>query len=281
MRTRIATGLVVFAVAGTVLGADSKPGEPGPLSLEKVKSCLSANIPADVRAQSVEFRSTDKSGSTRKLTGNIFASQEVFEATTVAGTPQRKQVRAVMQVDGPKDLAGSAYLVRESGNKDKDGIYFYLPSIGKSRKISGTSASSSLLGTDFSFYEFKVLLNSYDGMTMKLESLGELDGRKVFIITLKPDDAEAGAGLTRGWIDEQTCVPLKLDFYRGDKLSKEAFVKPDDVKLSRGVWYPVEVQMKDLGAGSNTVLHATIVERKVAVPPEVFEVDSFQKPVAP
>ena len=242
---------------------------------------MSANIPADVRAQSVEFLSTDREGGKRTLNGRIFASQEVFAATQTAGPPKQKQVRAVLQVDGPKELAGAAYLVREAGNPAVDGTYFYLPSVGKARKVTGASATSSLLGTDFSFLEFKILLNSFDGMTTTLESLGELDGRKVFVVTFKPTEKEADVGVIRGWIDEKTCVPLKIDFYRGDKLRKQALIKPDEVRAARDVWYPAQVQMKDLDAGSNTILRAVIVERATPVPAEVFEVETFFKPQAP
>lgn len=276
MRTRIASGLALLCVAGTALSAD-----PGPVAAEKLKVCLTSNIPADVRAQSVEFRSTGRDGSTRTLNGNVFASQEVFAATTTAGPPKKKQVRAVLQVESPKDLAGAAYLVRESGVAAVDGTYFYLPSLGKPRKISGASAAGSLLGTDFSFQEFKMILNSFDGMTTTLESTDKLDGRDVFVANFKPDDQEAAAGIIRGWIDQQTCVPLKLDFYKGEKLNKQAVVKPDDVRAARGIWFPVEVDMKDLGAGTHTVLHATLVERPVAVPPAVFEPETFFTVVKP
>src|SRR6202008_4116485 len=117
----------------------------------------------------------------------------------------KKQVRAVLQIDGPKDLAGAAYLVREAGNPAIDGTYFYLPSLGKARKITGASAAGSLLGTDFSFMEFKMILNSFDGMNTTLESLDKLEGRSVFVAIFKPDDKDANVGVIRGWIDEETC----------------------------------------------------------------------------
>ena len=140
MRTRVAGALILAVVSGLAMG------EPGPASAEAVQACMSANVPATVRAQPVELISTDRSGGTRTLSGRIFASQE--EDTT------RRRVRAVLQVDDPKDLAGAAFLVRETGVASRDGIFLYLPSVGSVRRITGASATNSLLGTDVSFQEF-------------------------------------------------------------------------------------------------------------------------------
>lgn len=277
MRTRVASLLVVLVCSGNVLAAPKTPsGDPGPVAEANVRICMSANIPAEVRAQSVEFHSTDRSGNTRTLTGRVFASQEAF-AVQKASDSKHKQVRAVLQVDGPKDLAGAAYLVREAGVDSQDGIFFYLPSLGSVRKITGASAATSLLGTDFSYLEFKLILNSFDSMTTQLESTGEFEGRPVYVVAFRPKEPEADVGLIRGWIDQETCVPLKLDFYRGEALRKQALIRREAVKVSHYQWYPTEIDMKDLSAGSHTVLRATIVERKTPVSSDVFDVERFYK----
>lgn len=270
MRRLVAPAWILLAVSGVALG-DPRPTTTPPHPPETVLSCMSANVPSTVRAQSVELFSLERDGTSRTLTGRIYASQE-------ADPGGRKRVRAVLQVDGPKDLAGAAYLVRETGMSTRDGVYLYLPSLGSPRKISGASATNSLLGTAFSFQEFKLLLNSFEGVTATVESFGDLDGRGVYIVSFKSDDPTTEAGVTRAWIDRKTCVPLRADFYRRDKVQKRATIRPDAIKQARDVWYPAEVEMKDLVSGTSSTLRATVLEPKQPVPSAVFDITTFYQP---
>jgi hypothetical protein len=263
VRTLSAPLWLLLAISGAA------PGDPGPMTAEGVEACMTANVPATVRAQSVELVTTDKGGSIRTIAGRIYASQE--EDTT------RRRVRAVLQIDGPHDLAGAAYLVRETGIASRDGIYFYLPTVGSARKVTGASATNSLLGTDFSFQEFKLLLNSFQDVTVALESSGQLDGRPVYVATFQPREPDPEASHARAWIDQKSCVPLKVDFYRGDTVRKQALVKPDAVKSAGDAWYPGEIDMRDLSAGTHSVLRATILESTTTVPSAVFDVTRFQR----
>jgi hypothetical protein len=270
MRTRVAPLWILLAISGAALG-DPGPGAAPANSLETVLSCMSANVPATVRAQSVELVSLERDGSTRTLTGRIYASQEEAPGA-------RKRVRAVMQVDGPKDLAGAAYLVRETGMSTRDGVYLYLPALGNPRKISGASATNSLLGTAFSFQEFKLLLNAFEGVSAAVENVGEVDGRGVYVVAFKSNDPETESQLTRAWIDKKTCVPLRADFYRNDKVQKRASIRPDAIKQARDVWYPAEIEMKDLVNGTASTLRATVLEPKEPVPSAVFDITTFYRP---
>jgi hypothetical protein len=270
MRTLVAPVCTLMLLSTAAVGSP-EPSSPPPNSPEAVLGCMSANVPATVRAQSVELVSLERGGATRTLTGRIYASQEESPS-------QRKRVRAVLQVDGPKDLAGAAYLIRETGVSTRDGVFLFLPSLGSVRKISGASATNSLLGTAFSFQEFKLLLNAFEGVAATVENVGEIDGRAVYIVSFKSDDPEAETGLTRAWIDQKTCVPLRADFYKGDKVQKRATIRADSIKQARDVWYPAEVEMKDLVSGASSTLRATVLEPKEPVPSVVFDITSFYHP---
>lgn len=271
MRTLVAPLWILLALPVVAVGAP-EPGATPPGSPDSVLSCMAANVPGTVRAQSVELVSLERGGVTRTLTGRIYASAEE------EGTGRHKRVRAVMQVDGPKDLAGAAYLIRETGMSTRDGVFLYLPSVGSVRKISGASATNSLLGTAFSFQQFKLLLNAFDGVTATVENVGEIDGRPVTIVAFRSDDPEAESGLTRAWIDKKTCVPLRADFYQGDQVQKRASIRPDAIKQARDVWYPAEIEMKDLVNGTASTLRATILEPKEPVPGAVFDITTFYQP---
>ena len=40
-------------------------------------------------------------------------------------------------------------------------------------------------------------------------------------MTFEPLAAEVDLGLTRASIDQKTCVPIKIDFHRGDAVRKQ------------------------------------------------------------
>ena len=134
-------------------------------SAEAVLACMRANVPASVQLQKLELASTNNIGDTRTLQGRLFATRE------------QGLLRAMLRLDAPRNLAGAAYLVRETEDYLRDGMFVYLPAVQRVRRVTGTFADGALMGTDFSYYDFRQLQSAFGDMQAVLEAPLEIDGR--------------------------------------------------------------------------------------------------------
>lgn len=210
--------------------------------------CMRANIPPSVQVQRLELASTNNIGDTRTLHGRLSAMREPR-----AGGPGL--LRAVLRVDAPPNLAGAAYLVRETEDYLRDGMFVYLPAVRRVRRVTGTFADGALMGTDFSYYDFRQLQSAFGDMSAELEEPLEIDGRRTNGLLFKPlAAAETRYSHVRAWIDHETCVPLKVNFYERGEIRKQLTSPASSLKQAAERWYASELVMRDLLDQSHTVL---------------------------
>lgn len=174
----------------------------------KVLQCMRANVPTSLRVQQVEFSTADRTGVTSALKGRLYAAREL---TSDGG----RHVRAMLQLSAPPNLSGAAYLIREKDGDARDGMYVYLPSVRRVRRVTGSIADGGLMGTSFSYADFKQLQNTFGAARATYEGTGEIDKRPMHVLAFRPaDSSEGGYSLVRTWVDYQTCVPLKAESTR-------------------------------------------------------------------
>lgn len=238
----------------------------------KILDCMRANVPPTLRVQEIEFVTTDRSGGSRTLKGKVYT---LFEKIPTGGG----LVRAMLRISQPSTFDGAAYLVRETQDYANDGMYVYLPSVGRVRRVSGTFADGAMLGTNFSYNDFKQLENAFVGSSAKLESSGMIEDRPVNVVmftALKTPTGEASrySGV-RTWVDKKACMPLKADFYEGDKLRKQLTAPASALQQSGGYWYLSTLEMRDLVEGSKTELKVVGVTAGHELPGTYFNPQLF------
>src|SRR5919109_475270 len=113
---------VLFCCPLIALAAEPTPGD--------ITSCMRANIPQTVRIQQVEITSWDRDQGERRLKGKLF------------GTREKERARVMMRIEAPSDLAGAAFLVRETEKSDE--TFLYLPAVQKVRRITGGQMDGQL-----------------------------------------------------------------------------------------------------------------------------------------
>lgn len=232
---------------------------------DKVLECMRANIPTTMQIREIELTATDRSGNDRLLVGKAYASRE------------DGRIRALLRISKPRDLDGASYLMREATEGRKDEIFLYLPAIQRVRKISGASIDSSLLGTDFSYNDMKQLQAAFGDARLKLDKPARLGDRTADVLHIEPAVA-AEARYTRvlAYVDRQSCVALKAEFFEGTALRKELTVAPDALKRADGHWYPSDAVMRDLKEGTRTRLKVTGVSGVGdELPARLFDPTSF------
>lgn len=227
--------------------------------------CMRANVPPTLRIQEVEMTATDRSGGERVLKGRLFALRE------------DGLVRAVLRISAPSDLRGAAYLLRETPEAGRsDEMYMFLPSLNRVRRITGASADGALLGTDFSYNDIKQLQNAFGGSAVTLEKPEVIDQHpvKVLLLSSKPGQSSRYSRV-RAWVDEKSCVALKVDFYEGDTARKELTAPAASLNKAANYWYVSEATMRDLKEGTQTRLKVVGVSSGDELPNRLFDPHSF------
>jgi hypothetical protein len=255
-------GILLGTVFAGALCAGAAAADP---ALDKILACMRANVPPTLRIQDLELQATDRAGGTRTLKGRLYALRE------------RGLLRAMLRVTAPPDLAGAAYLVRETQSAGgADEMYMYLPALNRVRRIAGASADASFLGTDFSYNELKQIENAFDDADGKLEAPTQLEGRPVEVLSFHPRaQRDSRYSALRVFVDRQTCVALKVEFYEAAAPRKVLSAPASALAQSGHYWYATQAEMRDLKDGTRTVLRITGVTSGAELAARYFDPHSF------
>lgn len=216
---------------------------------EKVLECMRANFPPSMRVQQMELITSNAAGDSKTLKGRLFVMRENSE--TVEGG----LLRAMLKIDAPSNLKGAAYLVRETDDFLRDGMFVYLPAVNRVRRITGNFADGSLMGTEFSYYDFKQLQGAFGDMSGKLERTEQIEGRPADVLAFKAlPEVETRYTGVRAWVDQKTCVVLRADFLEGEKVIKRMTAPAKALQQSGKYWYLSEIELEVLGTGTRSSL---------------------------
>ncbi len=203
-------------------------------------ACMRANVPQTLQIREVELQSQRGDGGERHLRGRLYLSRE------------QEQLRATLKILAPADLAGAAYLLRERAPADE--MYMYLPALAKVRRLRGLAAEGRLWGSDLSYGDLKALSNRFDAAGATLERSTTIDGRAVQVLALTSGGAAGPPELMRLWVDAQSCLALRAEFYAGTVLLRRISADPQQLRQQDRYWYAGSVRIDDLAQGSHTTL---------------------------
>ena len=231
---------------------------------DSVIACMRANVPTAVRVEDIEMDATDKAGNTRNMKGKLLVGSD------------KGLSRARLRMSSPADLAGAGYLMREAEAGAEDQMWVYLPSVGRVRRITGSGADGSLLGTDFSYGDFKEISSAFSGSDTQLDAGGDIEGRGTWLLKMTPRAGQASRyNHIRAWVDKQTCVALKVDFDVNDQPAKELKATVAGLKQAGKYWYASEVEAHDLQTGTQTRLRVVGLTPAQSIPSGTFDPHSF------
>lgn len=253
--------IVVLLLLSPVSGAQ----EGIPSTLEELRSCLSANMPAQSLVQQVRLRSSDAAGG-RTLGARVYGMR-LHEETAV-----------MIKVEAPIDMSGSRYLV--IAGPRRDAMYMYLPAIERTRRIVGSMAGQSLWGTDFSYEDVKLLRGLLLHGDSALETGVEWEGRPALQIQVVPTgDADSDTQYSKVdlIIDGASCVVVSGRFFDDAGPVKNMWVDPADLSQVDGRWMARKVHLKSLRESSKSELIIDEVEFDKDLPARLFDPRSFMR----
>ena len=227
-----------------------------------VMECMSANLPRTLRVQSVELTTWDRAGQQRVMKGRIFGSRE------------KERGRLMALVEHPGDLAGAAFLVRESEPAAE--FYVYLPSVKRVKRLAGANMTGKLWGTDFSYNEFRRVANAFADGAVREAGGAQHDGRAVHVLDIEPGKSDGETyDAIRVWVDRQACVPLQAEFRRAGRTFKRMTAPAASLRQAGTQWYVSELTLSDLVEGTRTRLRVVGVSTGTRVSASAFHPQQF------
>lgn len=247
---RMLTGIVFLAAP--LLAAAQAPAPAAPAAAPAagtaapIVACMRANIPPSVQVKEVELIARDRTGGERQLRGRLYATNE------------KDRVKAMLKIGAPPDLAGAAYLMKESEKADE--IYVYVPALNKVRRVTGGNMDGPLWGTDLSYNDLKQVQNAFSDTSAKLEGKGDHEGTPVQILQFSPQAGQASRYTSiRAWVEPKSCMALKAEFYEGKTVRKRFSGSAKDLKQAGPHWYLADMLIADLKEGTQTRIKVTNV----------------------
>ncbi len=191
----------------------------------------------------------------------VLVSKDGKKSSRVLEIIARKKeglVQTVVRFQSPPDVAGTAFLMIESG-KGKSEQHIYLPGLRRTRRISGREREGSFMGSDFTYADLR-RADTRDATHEKLAD-GDVGGTPTFVLVSKPTGKKPAYSKVETWVRKDDFVPMRTRFYGPDgKLLKTLYARR--VKTIDGRPVVVEARMENHAGGTATELLVESVERR-------------------
>jgi hypothetical protein len=230
--------------------------------IEAIQTCMSDNLRGESSVQSLEMIPRDRMGSERTIAANVYWKR--FDDG---------YSRVLARFTAPADIEGAAFLLIET--ETRADMFLYLPELRKQRRITTQSLRGKIYDTDFSYEDFERLQGFNHAEKPERLPDGEVDGRAVFVLQVRPAP-DSGSAYDRivTHVEQERCVPLKTELYEGpERLRKTFTVDPAGVRKSGDSWIPGELVMRDLRDETETRLRILELEIDKEIPNKAFRLD--------
>ena len=169
----------------------------------------------------------------------------------------RELSKTLIRFLAPRDVENTALLTWE-GKDGNDDQWLYLPATRKVKRIVAGAKKNRFMGTDFTYEDLRpenLALHTYT-----LAGQDTVDGKDCFVIEALPatdrEAADSGYSRRKLWIRKDNYFTVKQEFYdRKGKLEKVGAARMV-VNVKGTIWRAGEVEMRDVEAGTRTVLVA-------------------------
>jgi hypothetical protein len=214
---------------------------------------------------SIRMRLYDRQGRVR---------ERALSVTTLRGGPGRAVPgdRSLVRFTYPNDIKGTAFLVWEQPNAD-DERFLYLPSLGRVRRIAGSEAQESFVGSDLTYEDIGG--REFENYTYRLiESPAPApwtgpDGvkRPIYVLESRTKDAGARFPRVRSFVLQDTFVVVRAEIFN-KRYELQKIFDAGRVENVSGYWTVMEMKMADNLERTRTELVLEKVEYNVGLKPD-------------
>lgn len=192
--------------------------------------------------------------------------------------PNSRNQKYFMYFHEPGDIRATAFLIWKYPEKDDD-RWIFVPAVNMVRRIAARDSRSSFVGSDFTYEDVSGRDLSADSHTFVREE--KLTDADCFVIESVPKGS-ADFSKKISWIDKKTFLPLKEEYYDGQKTLARVFTadKIESIAGKDGKSYPTATKrtMKDVKSGHATEVSFAGLAYGVGLDDGVFTEKALQRP---
>jgi hypothetical protein len=256
--------LTVFITGLTTAGAADVRHLPQPSAYDIAKRVQERDTGRDSRI-SMRMTLVDRRGRER---------QRALVIKGLRGGPGRPVPgdRTLLHFTLPNDIRGTGFLVWEHPTGD-DERFLYLPSLGRVRRIAGSEAQESFVGSDFTYEDIGG--RELDDYTYTLLADNETwtapDASRHAVWRLESRSRKADARFPRvvSLIRKDIDIAVRAEIYnRRNELQKRFDAKR--IEKTGGYWTVTAMTMSDAAEGTRTDLVVDKAEYNVGLKPDDF-----------
>ena len=176
----------------------------------------------------------------------------------------------------PSDIKRTTFLVHKYIEKD-DYRRLYIPASDKVLAIAGSRKQDPFMGSDFSYEDVSGRHYTVDHHRLVEET--NLKGKAVYLVESTPKVKEDKTAKMRSWIDKQTYIPLKVEFYNHDAKVYKIY-ESGKVQTIKGFPTIMQRVMRSPLDGTKTILlvNPKKVRYNIGLTPKVFSERSLRNP---
>jgi outer membrane lipoprotein-sorting protein len=152
---------------------------------------------------------------------------------------------------------------------ENDNRWLYVPAVDLVKQISADDKNSSFVGSDFSYED--VSGRHWTEDTHTLVSANEtVDGREAWLISSTPVDEDYdGFAEKKSWIDKETYLPLKEEYYDEDGELIRVFTA-DKIEEIDGIMTITQRSMEDVDKDQKTTVIFDKINYNIGVTDDIF-----------
>jgi hypothetical protein len=163
--------------------------------------------------------------------------------------------KTLLRFIAPRDVENTGLLTWEQRDGDDD-QWLYLPSTGKVKRIVSSSKRNRFMGSDLAYEDLRPENLSLHRYT--LTGSDSVDGHECFLVDATPASprhaADSGYSRRRLWVRKDNYLTVKQEYYDKRGQLEKIGAARQLVNIRAAMWRANEVEMRDVRAGTRTVL---------------------------
>jgi len=167
----------------------------------------------------------------------------------------------------PSDVSRLTFMVWKNPDAN-DNRWLYVPAVDLVKQISADDKNSSFVGSDFTYEDVSGRHWSEDkhSLLSENEMLGD---RAAYLISSTPVDGYDGFAEKKSWIDKETYLPLKEEYYNEDGQLIRVFTA-DKIETIDGIPTITQRTMKDVKDDQHTTVNFNNISYNAGVTDDIF-----------
>ena len=222
-------------------------------------------------------------GETRKSTAEMIliskGGKERVRETVSISKDIPEGTKSISTFLKPADVAGTSFLqysYDEIGNDDDQ--WLYLPSLKKVKRITASSKGDYFMGTEFTYDDMGDRKPEEDDH--KLLGMEKVNDRECYKMLSIPREEDYMYSKKIHWIDKDTYLPLKVEFYDEDEELLK-IMTASNPEMVDNIWVTKDYEMKNVQEGRATIIKTKNIQFNLPVDDSMFTERMLTKGIKP